>query len=672
MKKLILKFRLLFDRSFSTHGMAQLAWLIIGIVLIYIIAWLVSFFFAVQHINSGHVDSMHWAQRLIQLLIDPGAVDYVEPQLRIIAQVLAIIGTIVFGGCLISVISNLLQRHVDDYKSGLINYSLEDHVVIIGYDEMVPSLIDQICRNPHYDGCMILVQTTESAQKVKESINRALQKKNEKRVLMSNARRDSLEDLANLCTPKAREVYVIGNRDEVDHDSMNIECLRKIVEIHKQVPDCKIVPFTVFFAYHNTFSVFQVTDLGEEWRNYIEFRPFNFDEGWAKKLMVNRFYSDGTHRIEYPPLDRERLDRESRKFVHFVIIGMSRLGTALGTEAAHLMHFPNFCRDPRLMTRITFIDAHADREMDIFRNRHRHLFQIMAADYRDFENGDGSLQHIQQTLFTKKDAEFLDISYEFVKGRAESPQIQELLTQWAEDDGQILTIAVCLHQPKLNMDVGLYLPDAVYDRRIPVFLQQQSSAALLSMLNAKEQEGKPSKYSRVYPFGMMDNYFDLSTSNLKIAQTINYVYNYFYEHGETPKVLPDADTMHKLWIKLPVALQWSNYYNSYSIGPKMRSLGFTRENLPDKLTEEQIDTLAYVEHHRWTMEKLLLGFRKPDMETLAKIETDPEFRKYCRELYIHPDIRPYDELTEYLKDLDRIMVSCLPLIVKSNINVENC
>lgn len=666
MKRLVQKLKVIFDRTFSNHGMAQLGWLVVAMILIYSLAWLVSIFFAIQHINKGSFDSMNWSQRLIQLLIDPGAVDYVEPELRIIAQVVAIIGTIIFSGCLVSVISNLLQRHVEDYKKGLINYQLEGHIVIIGFDDMVPSLIDQICRDPKYDGCNILVQTTESAQKVKESINRALQKKNEKRVIMSNARRDSLEDLANLCTPQAREVYVIGNRDEMDHDSLNIECLRKIVQIHKQVPNCPIVPFTVFFAHHNTFSVFQVTDLGEEWRNYIEFRPFNFDEGWAKKLMVNRFYSDGTNRIEYPPLDREQLDRESLKFVHLVIIGMSRLGTALGTEAAHLMHFPNFCRDPRLMTRITFIDSNADHEMEVFRNRHRHLFQVMAADYRDFEGGDGSLQHIQQTVFTKKDAEFLDISYEFIKSRAESPGVQQLISQWAEDDGQILSIAVCLHQPKLNMNVGLYLPDAVYDRRIPVFLQQQSSAALLSMLNAKEQEGKPSRYSRVYPFGMMDNYFDLDSNDLKMAQTINYVYDYFYKHGKTPTSLPDAETMRKLWIKLPVALQWSNFYNSYSIAPKMRSLGLTKETMPDKLTDEQIDTLAYVEHHRWTMEKLLLGFRKPKAETLARIETDEAYRKYCRELYIHPDIRPYDELSEYLKDLDRIMVSCLPLIVKQS------
>ena len=66
--------------------------------------------------------------------------------------------------------------------------------------------------------------------------------------------------------------------------------------------------------------------------------------------------------MEYPALDREPITWESDRYVHFVIIGMSRMGVALGVEAAHLLHFPNFCRDKRLKSRITFIDADADKE----------------------------------------------------------------------------------------------------------------------------------------------------------------------------------------------------------------------------------------------------------------------------------------------------------------------
>ncbi len=666
MRNIIQRFRILFDRTFAAQGWKQLAWLVAAIVLVFIIGWLMHFFF-ISGATYNDLSGLTWHQRLFQLLIDPGAVDYVSADHHLVAQILALIGTILFGGCLISVISNMLQRHVENFKEGGISYKLKNHVVIIGFDEMVPSLIAQICRDPRYKGCHILVQTTEPAQTVKGYIDRNLPKKQEGRVLMANARRDSEEDLQRLCTTKAREVFVIGNRDEVDHDSMNIDCLKKIVEIHKRAKDCPIIPFTVFFAYHNTFSVFQVTDLAEEWRKYIEFRPFNFYEGWAKKVLISRFYTDGYSKTEYPPLDREQMGPDCQKYVHLAILGMSRLGVALGTEAAHLMHFPNYFRNKELKTRITFIDIHADREMDIFKNRYRHLFQIMSSTYRDYESGTGEEQVLPPTLFKGKDADFLDIHFEFIKARAESVAIQQLLAQWARDEGQLLTIAVCLKKPRLNMDVGLYLPDVVYERNIPILLQQQSSAALLSMLNCEWKEDKVSKFSHLFPFGMMDNYFDLNSREIQVAQTINYIYDYFFKHNATPTELPDEKTMHDLWIQLPVALQWSNYYNSYSIGPKLRALGYDENRCPETLTEDEVNTIAQVEHNRWSMEKLLLGFRKPDSKTLEQMETDESVRKLCRLLFIHQDIRPYEDLSEYSKDLDRIMVRCLPLIIKQKL-----
>lgn len=52
------------------------------------------------------------------------------------------------------------------------------------------------------------------------------------------------------------------------------------------------------------------------------------------------------------------------------------MGIALGVEDAHLLHFPNFCRDQRLKSRITFFDTEADKEMNFFRGRYRHYFDF--------------------------------------------------------------------------------------------------------------------------------------------------------------------------------------------------------------------------------------------------------------------------------------------------------
>ena len=62
--------------------------------------------------------------------------------------------------------------------------------------------------------------------------------------------------------------------------------------------------------------------------------------------------------------------------MHFIIYGMTRMGTAMGVEAAHRLHFPNFTRDSRLKSVITFIDTDADVEMNYFVSRYSHLFNM--------------------------------------------------------------------------------------------------------------------------------------------------------------------------------------------------------------------------------------------------------------------------------------------------------
>ena len=368
-------FALHFDRSFSGKGWRQRAWLFGVIVTVFLLIYLESFAFIFPEPSLEEwtgIDKDVPMGRLLQLIclfIDPGNIVEVPPYLRWFSLLVVVLGLILFCGLLISVISNMLERRVERYREGDIVYPLQNHIVIIGFDNMVPTLIQQICDDTHYGNCHILIQSTQPAQEIRSKIHTELDAKNEKRIVVLRARRDSIEELEKLYTTKAREVFLIGERNEHDHDSLNIDCLKKIVDIHKRCNKCSLIPFTVLFEYQTTFAAFQLTDLSAEWRKYIEFHPFNFYEGWAKKILVSRQYGKGENCIEYPPLDREAITYESEKHVHLVIIGMSRMGVAIGVEAAHLLHFPNFCRDKNIKSVITFIDENADREMNFFCGR---------------------------------------------------------------------------------------------------------------------------------------------------------------------------------------------------------------------------------------------------------------------------------------------------------------
>ena len=111
-----------------------------------------------------------------------------------------------------------------------------------------------------------------------------------------------------------------------------------------------------------------------------------------------------------------------------------------------------------------------------------------------------------------------------------------------------------------------------------------------------------------------------------------------------------------------MALQWSNFYCADSVDIKLRSLGFGTTP-PMRLTKEQIELMAEVEHNRWNMEKLLLGYRKPTPEEELLCRDKAVRKEYKEKRFIHTDIRPYCELAEGTKDYDRCISECLPLVV---------
>ncbi len=667
-------FTLGFDRAFSGRGRKQFAWLVGILLLFFGVIYLVSWFFTFpEPSDAATPDSLQGAGgsdvpmgRLLQLIclfIDPGSVANVTPELRWFSLGVAILGLVLVTGLLISVVSNMLERRVERYREGEIAYPLENHVVVIGFDEMVPMLVRQICSEPRYGNCYILIQSVQPADKVRNRIHTVLDARQERRILVLHAQRNSTEELEKLCTTRAREIFLIGEANEYDHDSLNIDSLQKIVEIHSKTRSCPRIPVSVLFEYQTTYAAFQISDLAEGWRKQIDFHPFNFYEEWAKKLLVKRCYEEGATKVEYPALDREPITRENDQTVHLVIIGMSRMGVALGVEAAQLLHFPNFCRDRRLKSRITFIDAAADEEMNFFRGRYRHYFDLAPSLYCDMEHPE-EVRVLPPNWDYGSRTDFLDVEFEFIKGRAETPAVQQLLAEWAGDPRQQLSIAICLNFPPQAMAMGLYLPDVIYARNIPVFVRQETSSALLDLLNNRRKKEPLNRYSHVFPFGMLANSFDLDRRNMRRAQLVNYIYDYKGTYGTSPSATPSDHELQQAWDKLPVALQWSNFYCADSVDIKLRSLGFGATP-PMRLTKEQIELMAEVEHNRWNMEKLLLGYRKPTPEEEIRCRDKAVRKEYKEKRFIHPDIRPYCELAEGTKDYDRCISECLPLVAES-------
>lgn len=632
---------------------------------------------------------------------------------RVLTLFISITGSVLMGGLLISIFSNIIDRRVERAREGQISYKFKNHFVIIGFDKMVIGLIKQLFREIRDDvrfknvPYLFVIQTTSEVETVRHELLSKLDAEIDRRTIILHGGRDSREDLEALRLPYCREIFLLGEEGETDHDSVNIESVTLINRILRnhytpktlsglkrlvsdELAGCKRCH--VLFEAQSTFAVFQRnnvetvfkkrTDTDNLWyttmRNslkdnqsdlaqleslkteydkrtekLIDFLPFNFYETWAEKVLVWGKYdphNDGVAPIVYTPLDGEGIDYESNRHVHLVIVGMTSMGVALAMKAAHIAHYPNFVRDPKLKTRITFIDLNADTEFDMLRGRYSALFE--QCDYRVVDTLDDSRS------YEHKGTGLSDIEFEFVKGAVESRLVQKLLESWTSAENRsLLTIAICFEVPQKSIATALYMPQEVYKRALSILVRQNVSCSTIELVRQARQ------YNGLRAFGMLDECYDIDDSSLLQAKRVNFIYNKI--KPEKKEWVPLDDTQaDELWKSLTTVYRWSNIYNAHSIPTKLRSFGLEE---PENLLADKdlLEKMAQVEHNRWVMERLIQGYRPttPEENQLIKSgkRNKKEIEKNC---FAHIYLKPYDQLDEKTKDNDRMIMKYLWRISK--------
>lgn len=631
---------------------------------------------------------------------------------RVLTLFISITGSVLMGGLLISIFSNIIDRRVERAREGQISYKFKNHFVIIGFDKMVIGLIKQLFREIRDDvrfknvPYLFVIQTTSEVETVRHELLSKLDTEIDRRTIILHGGRDSREDLERLRLPYCQEIFLLGEEGETDHDSINIECVtlinRILLENKKQEEKPRDIDMMrkailreqekrkkchVLFEAQSTFAVFQRNDIeavfkkrtddDDSWyraicalhkndqstleqlkslkKDYdeqtvrlIDFLPFNFYETWAEKVLVWGKYdphNDGVAPIVYTPLDGEGIDYESNRHVHLVIVGMTSMGVALAMKAAHIAHYPNFVRDPKLKTRITFIDLNADTEFDMLRGRYSALFE--QCDYRVVDTLDDSRS------YEHKGTGLADIEFEFVKGAVESRSVQQLFEEWASPDNQsLLTIAICFEVPQKSIATALYMPQEVYKKALSILVRQNVSCSTIELVRQARQ------YNGLRAFGMLDECYDIDDSSLLQAKRVNFIYNKI--KPEKKEWVPLDDTQaDELWKSLTTVYRWSNIYNAHSIPTKLRSFGLEE---PENLLADKdlLEKMAQVEHNRWVMERLIQGYRPTTPEENQLIKSGKRNKKEIENsCFAHIYLKPYAQLDEEIKDNDRMIMKYL-------------
>ena len=575
----------------------------------------------------------------------------------------------------------------------------------------------------------VVLQTQRKVEEVRAELMSHLTEDELKKVIIYNALRDSEEEIEKLHLRHATEIYVLGESTLIDggetyHDALNMSCVNlvakelqkfrdvrqpefdainkvydsiegSITEIKKwidsniksktqesegQTPvksDDKIKLFKrlyvarklckVMFDYQTTSSIFQFSDISKQIKDNLIFIPFNRYESWARKVIVEG--TDGT--FDYMTLEGSGFEKDSSEFAHLVIVGMSKMGIAMGVQALLQAHYLN---SDKARTRITFIDTNADKEMAFFKGRYANMFELIRTRYIDTTAPMSSKIPVYSGYWkdpvaesgsewahlTENGKNFLDVEIEFIKGSLESDQVRECLKTITTDQNARVTIAMCLTFTHQAIAAALYMPVEVYksDRLQQVWVYQRESDAIISALISDRED---LRYSKIRPFGMVYGEYMSDSSLYLKGLLVNYAYcvkdvtdNSAWPENIADKGDPKAEEARNLWRDLNVTQMWSNKYYADSIYTKIRNIishtslcGNTNCNVSGsddkicgnmmyssqrsvkellkmrydetigciaKAIEEHKEELAVCEHNRWNIQQLLLGYSPCDKD----------------------------------------------------------
>lgn len=404
-----------------------------------------------------------------------------------------------------------------------------------------------------------------------------------------------------------------------------------------------------------TLQMMQTCDFCDVIRRSIDIHPFTMDEEWIRTIV----------------LDYEPITIQSEKHVHLVIFGMNEIAEMVAIHAALKAHFPNYVKNHLLRTRITMVDVRAESLCQPFIKRYRNLFDN--SYYRIIKpSEEKAVVRFHKPMYEDCREDFVDVEWEFVEAESWNAELREKLQRWAQDEGQLLTIVMADKDQNKNLNEALHLPQELFTRHTHIYIYCHNEISQLACPN-------------IHCFGMEDRGYDLTLPLVRMAKNVKYIYDCCYHENFKEQneqlfypVDIDPEQRERLWAEESSVKRMSSICNAMTIPVKMRSVGLKEDEWEKfyDIPQHDIEMLAQVEHNRWCVEELILGYRPCTDEEQEKIADDIGTQKQAfKKRKIHYDLRAYDDLRpdetgKPVQIYDLCLCACLPLIAKNFVDED--
>jgi len=324
------------------------------------------------------------------------------------------------------------------------------------------------------------------------------------------------------------------------------------------------------------------------------------------------------------PLDYEPAAIYGRKRVHLVVVGFNQSGEAVILHAARIGHF---ARHEKM--RITVIDPKARAAEAEFRFRYPQIDSICAIDFQEADLWDPATVALAASICSPTGG----------------------LPDAGDCDSSV-TFVVCLEDDSANLSVGFKLfkhLEAPCRIRVRMFSHHTGLGVLLSDGDHQQRFGE-----KLSAFGMLEDICNAETLEREELDALARVFHQLYCEEESAKpqasggVSPNPSVAD--WNHLAEDLKNSNRYAADHLETKLRAAGYrlvdatADHSLPIELfNQEQIETLARMEHHRYCADRFLAGwtYREGKKDNIAKT---------------NPTLVAWEQLEDEEKDKDRRQV----------------
>ena len=171
-------------------------------------------------------------------------------------------GTIVISGVIIALLTNIIRTTGERYTNGTAHYKFKNHILFLGYDEMMIGTIRQelMGRTGHDNEKKdneildIVIAVPDKVASVRKLIYQYLSKKDQNRVFVIQASRVNAKELRDVAqVHRANKIFIIGQSDEETHDAINLKCLALVSALNESKRPDYVIPCYYYLRNQSTF-----------------------------------------------------------------------------------------------------------------------------------------------------------------------------------------------------------------------------------------------------------------------------------------------------------------------------------------------------------------------------------------------------------------------------------